>query len=163
MALGSTQPLKEMSSRDLPEGKGAAGAWGWQPHCHLWADCLRNVGASTSHNTMDLHGLLQRYRYVFTSSFTCRMKPINQILPCEGHSFNKRHQNLFQRLSDRTGSCSGKALHWCSEGAWFEPQSRDWLAWGFTWFCSVGLRNILNNTAFHFIHHATIRRCWQRR
>jgi uncharacterized membrane-anchored protein len=32
---------------------------GWWPHRHLWADCLENVGASTSHNPMGLHGLLQ--------------------------------------------------------------------------------------------------------
>jgi hypothetical protein len=30
-----------------------------QPHRQLWADCLENVGASTSHNPMGLHGLLQ--------------------------------------------------------------------------------------------------------
>jgi hypothetical protein len=29
------------------------------PHRHLWADCLEDVGASTSHKPMDLHGLLQ--------------------------------------------------------------------------------------------------------
>jgi hypothetical protein len=28
------------------------------PYRHLWADCLENVGASTSHNSMGLHGLL---------------------------------------------------------------------------------------------------------
>jgi hypothetical protein len=28
-------------------------------HCHLWADCLENVGASTFHNSMDVHHLLQ--------------------------------------------------------------------------------------------------------
>jgi hypothetical protein len=27
-------------------------------HCHLRADFLENVGASTSHNSMGLHGLL---------------------------------------------------------------------------------------------------------
>jgi hypothetical protein len=31
----------------------------WQPHRHLWADCLENVRASTSHNPVGLHGLLQ--------------------------------------------------------------------------------------------------------
>jgi hypothetical protein len=56
MALGSTQPLTEMNTKNLPGGKGwPAGAWGWQPHRH----CLENVGASTSHNPMSLHGLLQ--------------------------------------------------------------------------------------------------------
>jgi hypothetical protein len=51
MALGSTQPLTEMNTRYLPGCKGQlAGAKSWQPHRHLWADCLENVGASTSHN-----------------------------------------------------------------------------------------------------------------
>jgi hypothetical protein len=59
VALGSTQRLTEMSTRNLPGGRRPAGTWGWQLHRHLWADCLENVGASTSHNTMGLHGLLQ--------------------------------------------------------------------------------------------------------
>jgi hypothetical protein len=37
-----------------------ADAWGWQPHRHLWADCLNNVGSSTSQKTRGLHGLLLR-------------------------------------------------------------------------------------------------------
>jgi hypothetical protein len=37
----------------------AACAWGWQPYCHLWADCLDNVGSPTSHNPIGLHGLLR--------------------------------------------------------------------------------------------------------
>jgi hypothetical protein len=32
---------------------------GVNPHRHLWADCLENVRASTSHNPVDLHGLSQ--------------------------------------------------------------------------------------------------------
>jgi hypothetical protein len=60
MALGSTQPLIEMSTRNLPGGKGRpAGAYGWQPHRHLWGDFVENMGASTSHKPMGLHGLLQ--------------------------------------------------------------------------------------------------------
>jgi hypothetical protein len=58
MALGSTQPLTEMSTRNLPGGKGRP-ARKAQPHRHLWADCLENVGASTSHNPVGLRGLLQ--------------------------------------------------------------------------------------------------------
>jgi hypothetical protein len=55
MALGSTQPLTEMSTENLPgdKGRSARGA------DNLTADCLENVGASTSHNPMGLHGLLQ--------------------------------------------------------------------------------------------------------
>jgi hypothetical protein len=59
MALVSTQPLSEISTRNLPGGKG-------RPACK--ADSLtsissrlsrKNVGASTSHSPMGLHGLLQ--------------------------------------------------------------------------------------------------------
>jgi hypothetical protein len=32
-------------------------ARGWQPHRRLWAYCLENVGASTSHSPMGLHSL----------------------------------------------------------------------------------------------------------
>jgi hypothetical protein len=55
MVLRSTQPLTEMSTRNLPGGKGrpARGA------DNLTAICLENGGASTSHNSMGLHGLLQ--------------------------------------------------------------------------------------------------------
>jgi hypothetical protein len=48
MAQRSTQPLVEMSSSRGTD----------KPHRHLWADYLENVGASTSHNPMGLHGLL---------------------------------------------------------------------------------------------------------
>jgi hypothetical protein len=51
MALGSTRPLTEMSTRNLSGVKGG--------RRHLWADCLENVGASTSQNPMGLHGLLR--------------------------------------------------------------------------------------------------------
>jgi hypothetical protein len=30
-----------------------------EKHCHLWANCLEDVGASASHNPMGLQGLLQ--------------------------------------------------------------------------------------------------------
>jgi hypothetical protein len=66
IVLGSTQPLTEMSTRNLPGGgEGGTGAEGWQPHRHLWADCLENVGASTSHNPTGFHGLLQGWLYLF--------------------------------------------------------------------------------------------------
>jgi hypothetical protein len=55
MALGSTQPLPEMSTRNLPGGKG------WPARrADNHTDCLENVGASTSHKLMGLHGLLQK-------------------------------------------------------------------------------------------------------
>jgi hypothetical protein len=33
------------------------------PHRHLWADCLENVGSSTSHSPIGLHGLLKGHLY----------------------------------------------------------------------------------------------------
>jgi hypothetical protein len=54
MAPESTQPPTEISTRNLP-----GGVKGSQPHGHLWADCLENVEASTSHNHMGLQDLLQ--------------------------------------------------------------------------------------------------------
>jgi hypothetical protein len=39
---------------------------------HLWDDCLENVGASTSHNSMGLHGLLQGQLYL-SSLYICHV------------------------------------------------------------------------------------------
>jgi hypothetical protein len=61
MTLGSTQPLTEMSTRNLPGGKG----WPVRKSDNLIAICLDNVGASTSHNPMGLHGLLQGELYLY--------------------------------------------------------------------------------------------------
>jgi hypothetical protein len=65
MSLGSTQPLREINTRNLPGVKG-------RPACmadNLTALCepifLENVGTSTSHNPMGLHGLLQGQLYLF--------------------------------------------------------------------------------------------------
>jgi hypothetical protein len=59
MALGSTQPLTEMSTRDLPGGKGRPVSKTDNLTAICEPDCLENVEASTSHNRMGLHGLLQ--------------------------------------------------------------------------------------------------------
>jgi hypothetical protein len=48
MALGLTQPLTEMSTRNLPR--------------HLWANCLQ----STSRSPVGLHGLLKWIAFTFT-------------------------------------------------------------------------------------------------
>jgi hypothetical protein len=58
MALGLIQPLAEMSTRNLPGGKGRP-AHKADNLTAIWAHYLENVGASTSHNPMGLHGLLQ--------------------------------------------------------------------------------------------------------
>jgi hypothetical protein len=54
MTLWSTQPLTIVNTRNLPGGKGWPARKAWQPYRHLWADCLENVGASTSHNRVGL-------------------------------------------------------------------------------------------------------------
>jgi hypothetical protein len=58
MALGSTKPVTEMSTRNLPGDKSGRRLIS-ESHPHLWADCLEYVGASTAHNPMGLHALLQ--------------------------------------------------------------------------------------------------------
>jgi hypothetical protein len=64
--LESTQPRTEVSTRNLPGGKGGSSAWGWQPHRHLWANCLENVGAFMSQNPVGLYNLLQGQLYFFS-------------------------------------------------------------------------------------------------
>jgi hypothetical protein len=60
MAPRATQPLTEMSTRNLPGGKGRSVHRADNlTDRHLWAFCLRNVGTSTSHNPIGLHGLWQ--------------------------------------------------------------------------------------------------------
>jgi hypothetical protein len=61
VALGVTQPLTEMSTKNLPGIKGGRRV-SRQPHRLLLASCLDIVGASTSHDHVDLHGLLQGYK-----------------------------------------------------------------------------------------------------
>jgi hypothetical protein len=63
-------------------------AQGWQPHCHLWADCLVNVGTSTSHNPM--HLLCNRYR----DSFTFSMPTCNKVV-----SLCCRHKPAIQKCN----------------------------------------------------------------
>jgi hypothetical protein len=58
MTLRSIQPLTEMSTRNLPGGKGRP-ARKADNFAISRADCLENVGASTSHNPMGLYGLLE--------------------------------------------------------------------------------------------------------
>jgi hypothetical protein len=40
------------------------------PYGHLWADFLEDVEASTSHNPMGLHGLLQGELYLYFKVIT---------------------------------------------------------------------------------------------
>jgi hypothetical protein len=101
MALGSSQPLTEMSTRNLPGGMKV------RPACRAdnltaicWADCLENIKASTSHNSMGLHGLLQIYLYLFflhydnhKFRFTSHLPPLiaEHISECQyGWEYDRR-------------------------------------------------------------------------
>jgi hypothetical protein len=61
MALGSTQSLTDMSTRNLPWGvKGGRRTRLRTSSPSVSRLSRENVGASTSHSTIGLHGLLQR-------------------------------------------------------------------------------------------------------
>jgi hypothetical protein len=66
IALGSTQPLTEMSTKNLPGGKKRRRA-GLTTLPHSMSRMSENVGASTSHNPKSLHGL---YRDAFVLAFS---------------------------------------------------------------------------------------------
>jgi hypothetical protein len=59
MALGSTQPLTEMSIRNVSGGVKVGRCVRPTTSPPSVIDCLEDVGASTSHNPVGLHGLLQ--------------------------------------------------------------------------------------------------------
>jgi hypothetical protein len=61
MALGSTQPLTEMSTRNFPGGKKRRARRADNLVAISWMS--ENVGASTSHKPKGIHGL---YRDSFT-------------------------------------------------------------------------------------------------
>jgi hypothetical protein len=58
-APGSTQPLTKMSTRNLPGDKGRPVRMAENLTAIFEPDFLENVGALTSHNPLDLQGLLQ--------------------------------------------------------------------------------------------------------
>jgi hypothetical protein len=49
MALGSTQPLNRNEYQESSWGEKGGRRVRLQLHRHIWADCLENVGALTSH------------------------------------------------------------------------------------------------------------------
>jgi hypothetical protein len=70
MALGSTQLLTQilLSTRNVPESGRKGGRCLRLASRPLKADFLENVGVSTSHNRLGIHGLLQRELYLFHCS-----------------------------------------------------------------------------------------------
>jgi hypothetical protein len=81
MVLGSTQPLTEISTRNLPGGNKRPTL---PPSVSRMSE---NVGASTSHNSNGLHGL---YRDKLTFTFTSKIPGItsNQKMSNSFHIFS---------------------------------------------------------------------------
>jgi hypothetical protein len=88
MALGSTQPLTEMSTRNLPGGKKrpARRLANLPPSVSRMSE---NVGASTSRNPKGLHGL---YRDNFTLSLTHGAEPF--LGRCQLCSYSRSSQHF---------------------------------------------------------------------
>jgi hypothetical protein len=71
--LGFTLPLTKIN---LSVGMGRQ-AWGWKSYCHLWADCLENVAASTTHT---LWSSTVYYRDNLTRTLHIVGKPVHKYL-----------------------------------------------------------------------------------
>jgi hypothetical protein len=65
MALGSTQPLREMSTRNIPGGEGRPAHKADKLTAICEPTVYKNVGSSTFHSPMGLHGPLQGYLYFY--------------------------------------------------------------------------------------------------
>jgi hypothetical protein len=74
MALGSTQPLTEMSTRNLPGVKVGRLVTLTTLPPSVSRLSRENVGASTSHNPMGLHDLLTRIALPLPITVTARSK-----------------------------------------------------------------------------------------
>jgi len=72
MALGSTQRLTEMSTRNISWGVKAAGAYGWQPY-HLYGPLSWNMVASTSWNPQGLSRPVMGLLYLYLCT-TCTVQ-----------------------------------------------------------------------------------------
>jgi hypothetical protein len=71
MALGSTEPLTEMSTRNISWGINAAGAYGWQPTTFM-CRLSRNLGASW--NPVGLSRPVMGLLYLFFTFSCCEIR-----------------------------------------------------------------------------------------
>jgi hypothetical protein len=86
IALLSNQPLTEMSTRNLPGGKGRQARRALNLTAVCEADCLEDGGASIPHTPMGLHGLLQVHLYIYIVLFTSTpFLSVAYILPLLDH------------------------------------------------------------------------------
>jgi hypothetical protein len=77
MALGSTQPLTEMSTRNISWGVKAAGAYGWQPD-HLYVQIVLKSG---NLNFLEPSGPLQACNRLLYLNF---LEPSGPLQACNG-------------------------------------------------------------------------------
>jgi hypothetical protein len=76
-----------MSTRNRNKVSGeqsAAGVWDCLSHRYLWADCLDNVGSSTSHNPIGLHGLLRGIALFYITLLYVKKQPLQTKFPNKG-------------------------------------------------------------------------------
>jgi hypothetical protein len=134
MALLSTQPLKEMSTRNilgmfLEAKERPARKANNLAAIYIWADFLENVGTSTSHNPMGLHGLLQD---TFTLYFTFSNAT---DLYSDGDRLGSWPRNRLCRPRDFVfssvplGKCRGSRLawDWVSNSLFTHPNIQHWI------------------------------------
>jgi hypothetical protein len=85
MALGLTQPVTEMSTRNISWRVKVACALGWQPY-HLHVLIVLKYGSLTSCNPMGLSrpvmGLLCLYLYLHLCLYATRLTCICQDITC---------------------------------------------------------------------------------
>jgi hypothetical protein len=80
MVPGSTQPLTEMSTRNLPGGKGRPARQDDNLPPSVSRLSREYVGASMSHNPMDLHGMLQGQLYPFLFAMVTKRKQFSSSI-----------------------------------------------------------------------------------
>jgi hypothetical protein len=83
MALWSTQSLTKMSTRNLPGGRGGGSLRPTTLPQSVSRMSRENVGASTSHNSMGLHDLLQGQIYINFVNVKQEFLALKQLLAYE--------------------------------------------------------------------------------
>ena len=69
MALGSTQPLVKMSTRNISWGVKATGAWGWRPHHLHVPNVMKICGPKPPGTLWAIPGLLRNCFFIVISKY----------------------------------------------------------------------------------------------
>jgi hypothetical protein len=130
-----------------------AGEWDWQPYRHLWADFLENVGSSTSHNPMCLHGLLQGWLYLYFHTF-CTVKicskhnlvnmkrvSVSTYRLQQGQARQMQDGFSFFRIRIRWKKLSGRWIFLWTASSWCFSNEMKW---------SISLRCTASTLLFHW-------------